>query len=259
MLVSGSYFWKHTKDDYDFDVILNTPLTFPIQWKKSNITGGGLRVSLTPVHGFSAFSVMGHSHSLFYPPEVGGIIFNDNTSATGLQPFLIDHDQVFEQNTHLQYQPKATGPWYGFTWRYDSGLVAGDVPFGTAPGVPVDLTYLTADQQQQIRLSCNGVAAMLSTPLTSCLPAQLKSSLVTIPRAGTEDSATNPPRVAPRNLFDMDAGWDNVFRGSHYKTNLSLTVTNITNKVALYNFLSTFSGTHFVPPRAITAKAEFNF
>lgn len=259
VVVSGTYFWKHTKDDYDFDVILNTPLTFPIQWKKSNITGGGLRVSLTPTHGFSAFSVMGHAHSLFYPPEVGGIIFNDNTSATGSQPFLIDHDQVFQQNTHVQYQPNAHGPWYGITWRYDSGLVAGNVPFGTAPGVPISLTYLTPDQQQQIKLSCNGVSATLSTPLTSCLPSQLKSPLVTIPAAGTETPYSNPPRVTPRNLFDMDAGWDNVFRRKRNQTDLSLTVTNITDKVALYNYLSTFSGTHFVPPRMITAQAVFNF
>jgi hypothetical protein len=259
VVVSGSYFWKYTKGDYDFDVILNTPLTFPIQWKKSDISGGGLRVSLTPVHGVSAFSVMGHSHSLFYPPEVGGLIFNDNTSATGLEPFLIDHDQAFEQNTHVQYQPKQNGPWYGITWRYDSGLVAGNVPFGTAPGAPVSLTYLTADQQQQIRLSCNGVQATLSAPLVSCLPEQLKSPLVTIPRAGTETPYGNPPRIAPRNLFDMDTGWNNVFNRKHYQTNLSLTVTNVTNKVALYNFLSTFSGTHFVPPRMITAQAVFNF
>ncbi len=259
LVVSGSYFWKYTKGDYDFDVILNTPLTFPIQWKKSDISGGGLRVSLTPYHGVSAFSVMGHSHSLFYPPEIGGLIFNDNSNATDLQPFLIDHDQVFEQNTHVQYQPKASGPWYGFTWRYDSGLVAGNVPFGTAPGVPISLTYLTADQQQQLRLSCHGVQATFSAPLVSCLPAQLKSPLVTIPRAGTETPYSNPPRVAPRSLFDMDAGWDNVFRRKRFQTNLSLTVTNVTNKVALYNFLSTFSGTHFVPPRMITGQAVFNF
>ncbi len=259
VLVSGTYFWKYTKGDFDFDVILNTPLTFPIQWKKSDISGGGLRVSLTPIHGFSAFSVMGHSHALFYPPEIGGILFNNNGSATGLQPFLIDHDQAFEQNTHLQYQPKASGPWYGISWRYESGEVAGNVPFGAAPGVPVSLTYLTADQQQQIKLSCNGVAATLSAPLTSCLPEELKSPLVTIPRAGTESPDKNPPRIAPRNLFDMDAGWDNVFHRARYKTNLSLTVTNITNKVALYNYLSTFSGTHFVPPRMITGQAVFNF
>ncbi len=259
VVVSGSYFWKYTKGDYDFDVILNTPLTFPIQWKKSDISGGGLRVSLTPIHGISAFSVMGHSHSLFYPPEIGGLIFNDNTSATGLEPFLIDHDQAFEQNTHVQYQPKPNGPWYGLTWRYDSGQVAGNVPFGTAPGVPISLTYLTADQQQQIRLSCNGVEATLTAPLVSCLPEELKSPLVTIPRAGTESPDKNPPRVAPRNLFDMDAGWDNVLHRKRYQTNLSLTITNVTNKVALYNFLSTFSGTHFVPPRMITGQAVFNF
>ena len=176
-----------------------------------------------------------------------------------MEPFLIDHDQAFEQNTHVQYQPKARGPWYGFTWRYDSGLVAGNVPFGTAPGVPVSLTYLTADQQQQIRLSCNGVQATFSAPLVSCLPEQLKSPLVTIPRAGTETPYGNPPRIAARNLFDMDAGWDNVFSRKRYQTNVSVTVTNITNKVALYNFLSTFSGTHFVPPRMITGQAVFNF
>ncbi len=259
VLVSGNYFWKHTKADYDFDVILNTPLTFPIQWKKSDISGGGLRVSLTPVHGFSAFSVMGHAHALFYPPEVGGIIFNNSSSTTDLRPFLIDHDQVFEQNTHLQYQPKTNGPWYGISWRYESGLVAGNVPFGAARDTPVNLTYLTADQQQQIRLSCNGVRATLSAPLTSCLPSQLSSPLVTIPRAGTESPGSNPPRIAPRNLFDIDTGWDNVFHRARYKTDLNLTVTNITNKVALYNFLSTFSGTHFVPPRMITAQATFNF
>jgi hypothetical protein len=259
VLVNGFYFWKHTKGDYDFDTVLNTPLTFPIQWKKSDITGGGLRVSLMPFHGISAFSVMGHSHSLFYPPEIGGIIFNDNSDATDLQPFLIDHDQVFQQNTHLQYQPKPNGPWYGFDWRYDSGLVAGNVPFGTAPGVPVSLTYLTADQQQQIQLSCNGVRATLTDPLVSCLPEQLKSPLVMIPRAGTESGNKNPPRVAPRNLFGMAAGWDNVFRRSRYKIDLSVTVMNLTNKVALYNYLSTFSGTHFVSPRQVTAKAVFSF
>ena len=240
-------------------MILNTPLTFPIQWKKSDITGADAEVTLVPIHGISAYVTMGHSHSLFYPPEIGGIIFNNNTNAVSSEPFLIDHDQVYEQNSHVQYQPKANGPWYGFTWRYESGLVAGNVPFGTAPGVPISLTYLTPDQQQQIKLSCNGVYGTLSAPLTSCLPSQLKSPLVTIPAAGTETPYSNPPRVTPRNLFDMDAGWDNVFRRKQNQTNLSLTVTNITDKVALYNYLSTFSGTHFVPPRMITAQAVFNF
>ena len=42
--------------------------------------------------------------------------------------FRIDHDEKFNQTTHLQYQPWKKGPWFSFNWRYDSGLVAGPVP-----------------------------------------------------------------------------------------------------------------------------------
>jgi hypothetical protein len=41
--------------------------------------------------------------------------------------------------------------------------------------------------------------------------------------------------------------------------NLDLTAINVANKYALYNFLSTFSGTHYVTPRALTAKITLNF
>jgi hypothetical protein len=45
-------------------------------------------------------------------------------------------------------------------------------------------------------------------------------------------------------------GADNLFRGSKAKVRLCFSVIILTNKEALYNFLSTFSGTHFVTPRA---------
>ncbi len=40
---------------------------------------------------------------------------------------------------------------------------------------------------------------------------------------------------------------------------LRLTAINVANKTALYNFLSTFSGTHYVTPRAVTAELGFHF
>jgi hypothetical protein len=40
---------------------------------------------------------------------------------------------------------------------------------------------------------------------------------------------------------------------------LRFTVINLGNKTALYNFLSTFSGTHFVTPRAYTGEVGFHF
>jgi hypothetical protein len=38
-----------------------------------------------------------------------------------------------------------------------------------------------------------------------------------------------------------------------------MTVINLTKKVALYNFLSTFSGTHYVTPRTYTGEIGVHF
>jgi hypothetical protein len=57
----------------------------------------------------------------------------------------------------------------------------------------------------------------------------------------------------------MAVGIDNVNRGDKYKVSLRLSAVNVTNQYALYNFLSTFSGTHYVTPRAITATLGFHF
>jgi outer membrane receptor protein involved in Fe transport len=54
-------------------------------------------------------------------------------------------------------------------------------------------------------------------------------------------------------------GDDNLFRGDKYKWSLQLTAINLTNQRALYNFLSTFTGTHYVTPRSYTAELGFHF
>src|SRR5262249_21762518 len=152
-----------------------------------------------------------------------------------------------------QYQIGKAGPWVGFNWRYDSGLVAGAVPFAADATTPVNLTGLSADQQFQAGLFCGSQRGMLSTPLTTCAPSQFGSTLISIPAPGTQNDDKNPARIASRHLFDVSVGDDNLFRGDKYKWSLQLTAINITNKYALYNFLSTFSGTHYVTPRALTA------
>ena len=59
------------------------------------------------------------------------------------------------------------------------------------------------------------------------------------------------PAGPARNLFDIAVGHDNIFKGDRYKVSARLTVVNLTDKEALYNFLSTFSGTHYVTPRTV--------
>ena len=60
----------------------------------------------------------------------------------------------------------------------------------------------------------------------------------------------------------MALGDDNVMHFGHEQhCNIGARVTaiNIANKYALYNFLSTFSGTHYLTPRAVTAEVSFHF
>src|SRR5450631_4094635 len=254
-VVSGDYIWKYTHTGYDFSVLAATPIFFPVGWHNSKVPGYAIRVSVPDFHGLSALVVMSSVAARFFPPQTSGL---GTTHQSGL-PFRIDHDEKFNQTTHLQYQPWKKGPWLGFNWRYDSGLVAGSVPFATDTTTPVDLTGLTADQQLQAGLFCGSQHPTLSIPLTTCAPSLYGSNQVKIPAPGTENDDHNPPRIAPRNLFDVAVGDDNLFKGDHYKWSLTLTAVNVTNKLALYNFLSTFSGTHYVTPRALTAQIGFHF
>jgi hypothetical protein len=259
-VVSGEYIWKYTHNAFDFSVLGNTPIFFPIDWHNSKIPGYALRADIPKVHGFSAYLVASSVAARFFQPQSAGA---GATPQTGGLPFRIDHDEKFNQTTHVQYtysRGKAlNGLWGSFNWRYDSGLVAGAVPFATDNTTPVDLSGLTNDQQFQAGITCNGVKATRTAGFQSCAPSQYSSSLVSIPAPGTENDDKNPPRIAPRNLFDASIGKDNLFHANRYKMNFDLTAINVTNKYALYNFLSTFSGTHYVTPRALTAKITLNF
>lgn len=250
--VQAEYFWKFTSGAYDFNTILNTPLNFPIQFRESKIDGALLRATLKNVHGFSAFGVFGHSRSRLFSPEIGGINFGA-AYASVARP---DHDQGFEQTTNLQYQFSEAGLrglWLGLTWRFDSGLVVVSVPdYATA------LT-LTADEQREIGLYCGNVFATLDEALRSCSSPQFGATRIHIATPGTYNPDTNPSRIVPRNLFDLALGSDRLWRKDIYSVGGKITVVNLANKIALYNFLSSFSGTHFVSPRTIQGEITINF
>jgi hypothetical protein len=80
-----------------------------------------------------------------------------------------------------------------------------------------------------------------------------------VPGPNKENDDHNPQRIQPRSLFDIAVGHDNLFNGDRYRWSLRFTVINLTDKVALYNYLSTFSGTHYVTPRALTGEIGFHF
>jgi hypothetical protein len=263
LVVDAEYLWKYTHYGYDFSIFGSTPITFPVEWHNSKIPGYAIRASVPDFHGFTAMVVMSSVAARFFQPQVSGIgVTPAGQGGTGV--FRIDHDEKFNQTTHLQYQPWKNRPWIGFNWRYDSGLVAGAIPFGDGIN-PVDVSGLTPDQQFQAGLACGGVYATPTTPISSalgpnlCPGSQYSSKYITIPKPGTENNDHNPPRIAPRNLFDVALGDDNLFHGDRYRWSARFTVINVANKTALYNFLSTFSGTHYVTPRTLTGEIGFHF
>ena len=251
LIVDADYFWKFTHNAYDFDVLFNTPITFPIAWKNSKIDGLTGRVSSINYRGFQAYLTLGHSRARYFPPEVGGLIFQGTANVPGV--FRIDHDQAYQQTANFRYQHGKDGIWADLIWRFDSGLVVTGVP--TAQSA----LLLTPNQQVDIGLSCNGVDATVATPLRACSGA-IASTLLTLPMAAVANNDHNPDRVNPRNIFDIALGTDNLLRTETVrKVVLRFTLTNVTNKVALYNFLSTFSGTHFVAPRTSQLSITYTF
>jgi len=282
-VLSADYVWMYTHTGYDFSVLGATPIFFPVGWHNAKVPGFDGRLDIPAIHNFTAQIVFSSVAARFFTPQTSGLGTTVQSGQTAAYtPFRIDHDEKFNQTTHAQYQLGKRGPYVGFNWRYDSGLVAGSAPcYGalasnscpqstTINGQPAVFLQdangvsLTADQEAQAGFACNGVRATLNNPIPNgvCLASQFTSSLISILAVNAENDDHAPPRIAPRSLFDLSFGEDNLFRSkAENKRTLSASVTivNLTNRVALYNFLSTFSGTHFVTPRSITAQLAYHF
>jgi hypothetical protein len=252
LVADVGYFNKHTDNAYDFNVLFNTPIFFPVAWNHSRIDGFTGKLNLVETHGVSAFVVMAHTNAIYSPPGVGGVLLTAPCDAPC--SFRIDHDQKFNSTTNVQYAfMQKMGAWAAISWRYDSGLVA------SAIGDVLDLLNLTPAQQAAAGVACGGVPATPNAGITSCAPNLITSSRLSVPAAGTGDPLNNPSRVAPRHLFDVGLGLDNLLQTKVNRLRVRFSVINLTNTDALYNFLSTFSGTHFVAPRTYQLQVGWTF
>ena len=72
LVFSGEWISKYTHNGYDFSVLGNTPITFPIEWHNSKIPGYAGRVSVPEIHGFSALVVFSSVAARFFQPQIGG-------------------------------------------------------------------------------------------------------------------------------------------------------------------------------------------
>ncbi|HXJ37679.1 MAG TPA: TonB-dependent receptor [Bryobacteraceae bacterium] len=249
LLLDADYFWKYTNNGYDFSTLLNSTIAFPVAWSKSKLDGVTGRLSTININGFQAVWTFGHTRARYFPPETGGLI--PQGAALGDGVFRIDHDQAFQSTLTGRYQHK-TAEWVAVTYRYDSGQVVSGVPDTDAA------MALTPNQEVSIGLACAGTFATVNNPITAC-PGQVTSTLISLPTPADANPDHNPARVKPRHIINLGFGTDNLLHATEgtKRIRLSVSVANLYNQVALYNFLSTFSGTHFLQPRTVSVHAGF--
>jgi hypothetical protein len=107
-------------------------------------------------------------------------------------------------------------------------------------------------------LHCGSIFASQSQPIRSCTE-EVGATRIRIPPPHTENDDRNPPRVAVRNLIDLSIGEDDIFHKEKQRIGIRLEIVNLGNVDGLFNFLSTFSGTHFISPRSLTGKIRYTF
>lgn len=204
----------------DQDQFENTGIVFPLAFKAGNLSGWNVRADLARTAGLSGFLSLGHTHAEYVPPLTGGLFLDSGALDTISQgPFLIDHDQKLQAQASLQYNIGNTGFWFGANGRYDSGLVTGADP------------------------------ASLATD-----PDNFFAAPYIAVNSGTD---LDPNRVKPRTILDFSLGADLI--QYHMPFSIQADLLNATNKKGVYNILSTFGGTHVIPPRMLALRVRYTF
>ena len=112
---------------YDFSVLGNTPITFPIEWHNSKIPGFALRANVPPIHGFSAYVVMSSVAARFFPPQVGGAGSNGGAAGTVRSASTTTSDSTRPRTCSTRSR-ESTARGSASTGASTAGLVAGSVP-----------------------------------------------------------------------------------------------------------------------------------
>ncbi len=214
-------FWRRdVRFAADQDQFQNTGIVFPVSFQKGRFHGWNVRLDLAPVEGLKGYLSAGHDHAIYFPPVAGGLFLDSGTlDAINGGPFLIDHDENLEIQGGLTYDFGHSGTWLAANARYDSGLVDDPGP-----------DELLADPD-------NAFAA----PYVQV-------------HSGT---GLDPNRIEPRTIWNFSAGTDLTRYGVPISVQVDL--LNAFDKKGLYNILSTFGGTHVIPPRTLAARVKYTF
>ena len=214
-------FWRRdSKNAGDQDQFQNTGIVFPLAFAAGKLHGWNVRLDMAPVGGLRGYASIGHVRAVYVPPFVGGL-FLDAGALDSISggPFVIDHDEALQIQGGLTYDFGKSGVWAAVTGRYDSGLVTG-----------ADIPSLEGDPDNSFAIP-----------------------YIREHTGGDLD----PNRVAPRTVWNFSVGSDLARFG--LPISLQLDVLNAFDKQGVYNILSTFGGTHVIPPRTVAGRLRYIF
>jgi carboxypeptidase family protein len=216
--LDADYWRRRSQFAGDQDQFQNTGIVFPLAFTAGHLDGWNLRLDLSRFAGIRGFASLGHTHAQYVPPLTGGLFLNTTALDTLTGgPFLIDHDQKLQAQTALFYDIGRSGLWVGGNARYDSGLVT-----------HADPATLLMDPD-------NAFAA----PYISV----------------HSNTDLDPNRIKPRTILDFSVGAD--LQQYHMPLSVQADLLNATNKKGVYNILSTFGGTHVIPPRMLAVRVRY--
>lgn len=218
--VDMAYYMKNIRNFHDNDQFLNTTIIFPIALASGRVRGFDARFESNRFKNFGGYASFGTVRALVRPPFAGGLFLSGATPEDfGTEEFIIDHDQKYSIQSALQYSPERRGVFAQLLVRYDSGLVTGI----TANDIPDLLANLD---------TAAGVVLL--------------------------NFDADPVRTRGRMIFDASFGYDFI-RRDKFKMGVRFDALNLTNRIGLYNYLSVFGGTNYIPSRSFNGLLKFNF
>ena len=241
---------------------------FPSSGTSSKIPGYAIRASMPNFHGLSAFVVMStwrrassSRRSAASAPRPSGSAKCSASTTTRLSTRpLTCNTSPGRKGRGSASTGATTAAWWPVRCRAREAIA----PTGrTGPTAIVDVSGLTPDQQFASRTLLRQRACHAHHADQPQRPVPGVAVRVDAAQAFRRPArrTTTTTRRASRRAICSTSPWATTTcsTATRYKWSARLTVVNLTNKEALYNFLSTFSGTHYVTPRAITATVGFHF
>jgi TonB-dependent Receptor Plug Domain len=124
LLFEGNGYWRNVNNFADDDLLLNTPVAFPIAFRKASIYGAEGKLSLPNWRKFSGFISYSYMVGSAYFPVTGGLFLGQSATDALTQlggRFWVSQDQRNTVRARLQYRFNSR-LWGGLGGEYGSGL-----------------------------------------------------------------------------------------------------------------------------------------